>query len=64
MMAATTDEKSAMAFKRPLTFKFVEKKDGLVIYDLTWPELRAKAPLFPRLDPEDSRIVQESARQD
>ena len=33
-----------MVFKKPLTFKFVEKlADGLVNYDLTWPELRTKA---------------------
>ena len=45
-MAATPDhEKTSMAFKKPLTFKFVEKTDGLVNYELTWPELLAKAVL-------------------
>ena len=48
-MAETPDnEKISVAFKKPLTFKFVQKLiDGLVNYDLTWPELRAKAALHP-----------------
>ena len=48
-MAETPEnEKTSVAFKKPLTFKFVQKlTDGLVNYDLTWPELRAKAALHP-----------------
>ena len=48
-MAETPEnEKTSVAFKKPLTFKFVQKlTDDLVNYDLTWPELRAKAALHP-----------------
>ena len=48
-MAETPEnEKNSVASKKPLTFKFVQKlTDDLVNYDLTWPELRAKAALHP-----------------
>ena len=48
-MAETPEnKKTSVSFKKPLTFKFVRTlTDGLVNYNLTWPELRAKAALHP-----------------
>jgi hypothetical protein len=44
-MATTPDtEKTSAAHKRPLDFKFVvQKLDGSINYEKTWPDLRTKA---------------------
>ena len=45
VMATTPDtEKTSAAHKRPLDFKFVvQKLDGSINYEKTWPDLRTKA---------------------